>query len=235
MPLMRLDKIISDSGVASRKEAAALIKRGFVIVGGAVAVSPADKCDPETTKIIVNGKEINYKTNYYIMMNKPAGYVSATEDKSEQTVVSLLKGEYAKRDLFPTGRLDKDAEGFILLTNDGDFAHKVISPKKHIAKKYYICVDGILETGDIKAVSEGIILKDGTRCMPGTLEIIDDNCAYITIFEGKYHQVKRMMASLGKPVGYLKRISIGGLALDDALLPGEYREIADKELDNILK
>ena len=227
MPTQRLDKIIAGSGLYSRNEARALIKSGRVTVGMAVAVSGAEKCDPESDGVAVDGAPLEYRKFRHIMMNKPAGYVSSTADRREKTVIDLLDGQYAKLGLFPAGRLDKDASGLLLLTNDGELAHKITSPSNKIGKRYFVQIDGLVTAEEIKAFSEGLTLGDGTKCLPAILEPAAGG-AYVTINEGKYHQVKRMMAALGKPVASLKRVSIGGLELDDALAPGEYREITDE-------
>ncbi|MBQ8974695.1 MAG: 16S rRNA pseudouridine(516) synthase [Oscillospiraceae bacterium] len=243
MPKLRIDKIISDSGAASRRECAALIKRGAVTVDGVAVCSASDKFDPQEVKICVGGRVIDYKPFRYVMLNKPAGYVSATQDRRESTVMELLGEELRGFDLFPAGRLDKDAEGLLLLTNDGDYAHRVISPKKNISKLYYVTVQEPLEDRDRLAFENGIVLTDGTQCLPGELYILSSKQGLVRIHEGKYHQVKRMLAALGKPVEYLKRLCIGGLMLDDALSPGQYRELTvdgaaavfDKSADECLE
>lgn len=236
MSYMRLDKIISDSGYASRSEAAQLIKNGFVIVDGRMASAGADKYDPDHSEIFVSGKKLVFKEKHYLMMNKPAGYVSATEDRNEKTVNDLLEGAYSRLNLFPAGRLDKDAEGLLLLTDDGDYAHRIITPSKKVFKTYYVETDGALSDDDEDAFKSGILLKDGLLCLPAQLEIMtsgEKSTAYVRIQEGKYHQVKRMLASLGKPVTYLKRMAIGGLQLDKKLAPGQYRELTDEEIKSI--
>lgn len=236
MLLMRLDKIISDTGTASRREAAALIKRGSVTVNGIPAVSGADKVDADTAEITLNGTPMNYKRHHYFIMNKPAGVISATEDQKEKTVIDLLSPVDKRLGLFPAGRLDKDAEGLLILTDDGDYAHRIISPIKKVDKTYYVETEGMLTDCDCDAFAKGIVLMDGLKCLPGKLKIIDaksKSSAYVTITEGKYHQVKRMLASLGKPVTYLKRISIGGLNLDESLSCGEYRALSGTEKESV--
>lgn len=233
---IRLDKIISDAGLASRREIAALIRRGCITIDGEIADSCSKKYDPHVVEISLNGKIIEYKRYHYIMMNKPAGYVSSTEDTREKTVLELLRDELKGKMLFPVGRLDKDAEGLLILTNDGEFAHRIISPKKKVDKTYYVETNGALTEDDCNAFSKGIILKDGLHCLPGYLEILsvgETSKAHVTICEGKYHQVKRMLASRGKPVLFLKRISVGALFLDPALKTGEYREIGESERNQI--
>ena len=232
MPIMRLDKIISDMGIASRRDVKAMIKSGRVLVNGLPAASADIKCDPNECAIEVDGGKLVYREHRYIMMNKPAGFICATEDGRERTVLELLDERSRRQRLFTVGRLDKDTEGLLIITNDGDFAHKVISPKSNIVKRYYARVSGALCDEDILKVREGIVLRDGTECLPAELKILtsgpESECE-ISVSEGKYHQVKRMLASLGKPVTYLKRLSIGGLELDGSLEPGEYRELSEEE------
>jgi len=226
MPTLRLDKIISGSGLYSRSEAVALIRRGSVAVGGEPALSAAEKHDPESEQITVNGELIEFRKFRYIMLNKPRGYVSSTEDKREKTVLELLDERYSKLGLFPAGRLDKDAEGLLLLTNDGELAHEITSPSKKVNKCYFVEIDDTVTAADAGRFARGITLGDGTICKPAVLEPVPGG-AYVTIHEGKYHQVKRMMAAIGKRVKSLKRISIGGLRLDESLKPGEYRELSE--------
>ena len=238
MEKIRLDKIISDTGRASRREAAQLIKNGFVTVDGRAAASGAEKFDPDTSDITVGGTPLHYKKKHYFMMYKPGGCVTATEDRSEKTVLDLLSGNDRNLSLFAAGRLDKDAEGLLILTDDGDYVHRIISPSKNIGKTYYVETDGALTAEDAAAFKKGIILKDGLHCLPAVLDISDSgniNCATVTIREGKYHQVKRMLASRGKPVTYLRRISIGGLSLDASLTPGSYREMTETETESVFR
>ncbi len=225
MALERLDKLIANSGKASRKEAKALIKGGRVSVDGQIASSAEDKYDESGACICIDGEVINCSNYRYILMNKPNGVLSATEDTSQQTVIDLLPKELQKLDLAPVGRLDKDTTGLLLLTSDGDYLHRVISPKHHVAKVYRAAVDGILDQSDIEAFEAGIVLADGTRCLPGKLVIERPSVALVTVYEGKYHQVKRMLASRGKPVTALKRLSVGGLTLPEGLGYGEYVEL----------
>ncbi len=233
MPTIRLDKLIADCGLASRREASQLVKNGFVLLNGEPARSGDMKVDPETDSITVCGAQLRYKRARYFMMNKPAGCVSATEDPKEKTVLDLLGGADKNLGLFPAGRLDKDAEGLLLLTNDGDWAHRVISPSKDVYKTYYAETDGRLTSEDISAFAEGLVLKDGLRCLPAVLEIIrsgETSACYVKVREGKYHQVKRMLASRQNPVTLLRRVAIGSLRLDDRLSPGEYRELEAAEI-----
>ena len=238
MERIRLDKIITDAGLASRREAAFLIKNGFVTVGGRPASSGAEKYDPATTEIIVSGDALKYRKYCYLMMNKPAGYVSATADKKEETVSDLLDGVYSRLGLFPAGRLDKDAEGLLILTDDGEYVHRIITPSKKVYKKYYVETDGALDPVDAAAFSKGIILRDGLHCLPAQLEITtsgEKSKAYVRIREGKYHQIKRMLASRGKTVTYLKRVAIGGLTLDESLAAGQYRELTEEETESVFR
>ena len=233
--ILRIDKIIADCGSASRRDAATLIKRGAVLANGVRVKSPSEKYDTETDNITVNGEQISYQKFHYIMLNKPSGYVSSTEDIREKTVLELLDENLRKQKLFPAGRLDKDAVGLLILTNDGQYAHNIISPNKKVDKTYFVRVDGVLTQDDCRSFEEGIVLKDGLVCRPGKLTIVSESEAYVRIHEGKYHQVKRMMASLGKPVLYLKRCSIGALSLDGSLKPGEYREMSESERTSVFQ
>lgn len=229
----RLDKRLAGTGMWSRKEARELVKAGRVTVAGQVAWQIDAKIEDGET-VAVDGIPIGGTGPVYIMLHKPAGLVSATEDDKEQTVLSLLPDHYRKQGLFPAGRLDKDTEGLLLLTNDGPLAHRLLSPKHHVDKVYYLEVDGILDESDCAAVAEGIVLGDGYNCLPGCLMLLKaGRAAEITIHEGKYHQIKRMMASRGKPVTYLKRISFGPLKLDEQLEKGAWRFLTDEEIANL--
>ena len=233
MPTQRLDKTIADSGLYTRRQAAELIKGGRVAIGGRIAMSASSRLDPDKETVTVDGAPLEFRRYRYIMMNKPSGYVSSTSDRNERTVLELLDDRYANLGLFPAGRLDKDAEGLLLLTNDGALAHDITSPAKKVYKKYFVEIDGIITESDIEAFARGMQLNDGTQCLPAKLEPAQTQAtapglgaAYVTLCEGKYHQVKRMMAAIGKPVKYIKRLSIGNLSLDESLKPGEYREIS---------
>ncbi len=229
----RLDKILTGSGVASRSEAKKLIRDGRVMVDGKPVQSPEEKIDRENSEVRFDGELIDISRFRYFIMNKPAGVLSVTEDRKQQTVLDLLSVRDRNLGLFPVGRLDKDTEGLLLLTNDGDFSHKIISPSSAISKVYYAEVDGIPNDDDVKAFSEGLMLGDGTRCLPARLELKEGCRCLVTVFEGKYHQVKRMLASRGKPVRVLKRLSVGGLILPEDLKSGEYRELDNSELCKI--
>lgn len=232
--MKRLDKILSDASVAGRKEIKDMIRAGRVWVNGA-AVKKADaKFDEEAVLIEVDGVPLETDTLVYYMLYKPEGVVTATEDREQKTVIDLLPDELKRRDLFPVGRLDKDTTGLLVLTNDGEYAHKVISPKSHVDKRYRAKTDGIADEADVKAFADGIVLRDGTECMPAKLEITGTDICYVTLMEGKYHQVKRMLASRGKPVLALHRCSIGQLRLDELLQPGEIRKMSAEEVEKSL-
>ena len=235
---MRLDKFISTTTTLSRAEAKKIIKKG-ILINDILIKSPDYKVDEFNDQVIVNGNRLVYQKYVYIMMNKPKDTVSATEDAIERTVVDILRDEDRIHKVFPVGRLDKDTEGLMLLTNDGELAHKLISPKKDVEKKYYVEVSGELKNEHLEIVKEGVTLEDGYRCKPARLEILDssegNSKANIFITEGKFHQVKRMMKSLGTTVTYLKRLSIGSLKLDENLKLGEYRYLTDDELNKLTK
>lgn len=222
----RLDKVLSDAGYA-RKEARDLIGQGRVAIDGAVVTRAETKCAAEAV-VSVDGVAVS-RGHTYLMLHKPAGVVSATEDKRERTVLDLLPPDLRRRGLFPVGRLDKDATGLLLLTDDGALAHDLLSPKKHVDKTYLVTVDGILDEGDRAALAAGLLLGDGLRCLPAELEVMGPGVGALTIREGKFHQVKRMMACLGKPVTALKRVSMGGLTLDLSLAPGQWRALTAAE------
>lgn len=234
MPLMRLDKLISECGLASRKEIKQMVKEGRVVVDGVVAAAPELKLDPEKSIVTLDGERLVYEKFHYYMLNKPAGVLSATDDRKQSTVLDLLTPEMRKMGLFPVGRLDKDTTGLLLITDDGEFAHKVISPKSEIIKTYHAVTDGAVDVGDISAFAEGLVLADGTKCLPAELKLLDDGSCLVMVMEGKYHQVKRMLASRGKPVLQLKRLSIGGLVLDKSLKSGDFRPLTEKELCSVL-
>ena len=235
---MRLDKFISSNTTLSRAEAKKIIKKG-ILINNILIKSPDYKIDEINDQVMVNGNRLVYQKYVYIMMNKPRDTVSATEDAIEKTVVDILKEEDRIYKVFPVGRLDKDTEGLMLLTNDGELAHRLISPKKDVVKKYYVEVSGELKEEYLSIVEAGVMLEDGYKCKPARLEILESNedksRANIYITEGKFHQVKRMMKSLETTVTYLKRISIGELILDENLELGEYRHLTNEELDKLNK
>lgn len=235
---MRLDKYISSITVFSRAETKKIIKKG-VLVNNVLVKQSDYQINEVSDEVIINGEKLVYQKYVYIMMNKPGNIISATEDKKETTVVDILDEKNRLFNPFPVGRLDKDTEGLMLLTNDGDLAHKLISPKKDVIKKYYVEVDGKLKDEHMESIKDGIVLEDGYKTKCATLEILDvsdyKSSAYISITEGKFHQVKRMMKALGVNVTYLKRLSIGPLVLDEKLKLGEYRYLTDTELKNLKK
>ena len=229
----RLDKLVANTGEWSRKEARDLIRAGRVTVDGAPCRQPEAKAEPE--QVAVDGRPIA-SGPVYLMLHKPAGLVSATEDPREPTVLSLLPQKYRRLGLFPAGRLDKDTEGLLLLTNDGPLAHRLLAPRSHVDKVYYVEVDGLLDGDDCRAVTEGVTLADGYTCLPGELELLPGaRSAYITLHEGKYHQIKRMLAARGKPVTYLKRLRFGPLALDPELPPGGWRALTEEEIQALFR
>ena len=232
MEMQRLDKIIASTGKWSRREVKALIRQGRVLVDGIPARSAEDKTAPESAEITVNGEALVYRRYTWVMLNKPAGYLSATEDGRGPTVLDLLPPELKKQGLFPVGRLDKDTEGLLLLTNEGGLAHDLLSPRHHVEKVYYAQVTGRLTEEDCRAFASGMTLDDGLVCQSAGLEILsagEESEAHVTLREGKFHQVKRMLAFLGKPVLYLERIQMGNLTLDPALARGEYRLLTESE------
>ena len=236
MSLLRLDKILCDAGLASRSEARGMITAGRASVDGTAVTAPDAKFDPETSDVRLDGVPVNTRKFRYFMLYKPEGVVSATEDAEQRTVLDLLPKELRRLGLFPVGRLDKDTTGLLLLTNDGALAHDATSPRHRVDKVYAFTADGMLGEKDRVALAAGITLRDGTRCLPAVLELdpADASRGTLTVSEGKYHQVKRMLAACGAPVTTLKRLSMGGLALDPALQPGEFRELTEEETEQLL-
>ena len=233
MPLVRLDKLITDTGLCSRSQARELIRRGRAAVDGAAVTDPAAKFDPQSIVLSVDGKPLSGTEHVYVMLHKSAGVLTAARDPRKPTVLDIMPAEWKRRGLFPVGRLDKDTTGLLLLTDDGAFAHRVISPKSHVSKLYEAQVDGIPTAEDIAAFREGIVLKDGTRCLPAELQDLGGGLVRVEVFEGKYHQIKRMLGSRQLPVRALRRLRIGGLWLDETLSPGEYRLLTGEELQQI--
>jgi len=211
-----------------------MIRAGRVHVNGEAVTKSDAKFDETAITITVDGVPIATDAFVYYMLHKPSGVVTATEDRSQRTVLDLLPEDIQRRGVFPVGRLDKDTTGLLLLTNDGDYAHQVISPKSHVDKRYMAITDGIADLDDVQAFAAGIVLRDGTECLPAKLEITGTNVCYVTLLEGKYHQVKRMLASRGKPVERLHRCSVGRLELDPALQPGQYRSLTAEEVQKSL-
>lgn len=236
MEKQRLDKIIASTGRWSRREVKALVRQGLVLVDGAPAASAEEKADPETARITVRGEALTYRRYTWLMLNKPAGVLSATEDGRGRTVLDLLPPELRRQGLFPVGRLDKDTEGLLLLTNEGGLAHDLLSPRHHVDKEYYVRVSGRLTEADCAAFAGGMTLEDGLRCLPAGLRILsagEESEARVTLREGKFHQIKRMLAQLGKPVVYLERVRMGNLTLDSALARGDFRFLTEREVEEL--
>ena len=236
MEMQRLDKIIASTGKWSRREVKALIRQGRVLVDGIPARSAEDKTAPESAEISFIVEALVYRRYTWVMLNKPAGYLSATEDGRGPTVLDLLPPELKKQGLFPVGRLDKDTEGLLLLTNEGGLAHDLLSPRHHVEKVYYAQVTGRLTEEDCRAFASGMTLDDGLVCQSAGLEILsagEESEAHVTLREGKFHQVKRMLAFRGKPVLYLERVRMGNLPLDPSLSRGDYRFLTPEELESL--
>ncbi|KMY43442.1 pseudouridine synthase [Bacillus sp. FJAT-27916] len=230
---MRIDKLLANSGFGSRKDVKKLLKSGAVLCNEKKITDAKAHVDPEQDQIMVHGELVEYREFIYVMMNKPQGYISATEDDRLQTVLDLLEPEDAYMKPFPVGRLDRDTEGLLVLTNDGQLAHDVLAPKKHVPKTYYAVIDGAVDEVDIERFKQGVTLDDGYVTKPGELTILKSGTQSeieLIITEGKFHQVKRMFEAVGKKVVYLKRIAMGALLLDESLEPGEYREMTEEEL-----
>ena len=230
---MRLDKFLKENGICSRSEAKKILKQGLVEINGVLIKDSDYKLDENKDVVTYKGEVINYQEYVYLMVNKPAGVICATEDYKDKTILDLVN-EYRHKNLFPFGRLDKDSVGLVILSNNGKLAHELLSPKKHVEKKYYLKIKGRLTKDDIEAFKNGIILEDDYRCKSATLEIIKSDeiseC-HVIISEGKFHQLKRMFKMLDKEVVYLKRISFGKINLDESLQEGEYRLLSQYEID----
>ena len=235
MSLERLDKLISAAGLASRRETAAFVRQGRITVDGRPARSPDEKLDQETAVILLDGEKVCCAKHRYFLMNKPAGVLSATEDAAQETVLDLLPPALRRIGLSPAGRLDKDTSGLLILTNDGELLHRIISPKKHVPKRYLARVEHAPDAGAEAAFAAGLELGDGTKCLPARLERQSEREVVVTVYEGKYHQVKRMLARLGAPVAQLQRLSVGALRLPDDLPPGSWTELDAKEIQKALE
>ena len=234
MALERLDKILASTGHWSRKEVKDLVRYGRVLADGRPVAKPEEKFDPQMVELKVDGQIVDCAPFVYVLMDKPAGLLSATEDKNQKTVVDLLPEHLRRRGLFPVGRLDKDTTGLLILTDDGALAHELLSPKKHVDKVYLAHVDGQVDEADVAALAEGMVLGDGLHCLPAGLEPLEDGSkCLVTLREGKYHQVKRMLAARGKPVLELRRLSMGPLSLDGALGAGEWRMLTASEVASL--
>ena len=231
---MRIDKLISEMGIASRREAAAAAKKGLVLVNGIPVRDVSAHIDPERDKVDYCGRAVGYDRFVYVMLNKPEGYVSATEDSRLPVVTELLPEELQKRELLPVGRLDRDTVGLMLLTNDGQLAHTVLSPKHHVTKEYRFTAAEPMRAGVEDEFRDGVTLADGYECKSAIIELDSDRLGgVITLTEGKYHQIKRMVAASGNRVTSLERISFAGIPLDPTLARGEWRYLTDAELDRL--
>ncbi len=227
---MRLDRLITAAGGLSRSQAGKAIRAGRVTVNGSVAVRPEQKVDEELDRIELDGRLLQYHAGHYYLLDKPIGVITAARDPRQPTVLDLFPPEVRRQGIFPVGRLDKDTSGLLLLTDDGDFAHRVISPKSGIWKVYEAAVDGELTEGDVRLFNGGIRLGDGTQCLPAGLQLLSPDRCLVAVQEGKYHQVRRMLAAVGKPVLTLRRLSVGGLSLPADSKPGTWRELDEDEL-----
>lgn len=238
MAAQRLDKIIASTGRWSRREVKDLVRQGRVTVDDVPARSAEEKADPEQAVIAVNGEKLNWRRYTWVMLNKPAGYLSATEDGRGATVLDLLPQDLQRQGLFPVGRLDKDTEGLLLLTNEGGLAHELLSPKKHVDKTYYAKIDGQVTEEHVKQFREGLDIGDEKKTLPAVLTILLSGPVSeieVTIHEGRFHQIKRMFEAVGFKVTYLKRLSMGSLVLDETLPPEEYRPLTEAELEGLTK
>ena len=236
--MMRLDKYLCETGFGTRSQVKDLLKKGQVMVNGEVVKKPELKINETTDQILCQGKKASYQKNIYLMLHKPAGVVSATEDNREKTVLDLVRPEDRKNGLFPVGRLDKDTEGLLLLTDDGELAHRLLSPKKHVDKTYYAKIDGQVTEEHVKQFREGLDIGDEKRTLPAVLTILLSGPVSeieVTIHEGRFHQIKRMFEAVGCKVTYLKRLSMGSLVLDETLPPEEYRPLTEAELEGLTK
>lgn len=229
----RLDKFLCECGVGTRSQVKAMIKAGRVTVDGKPERDSSRKIEPDIQTIALDGERLNRCGRVVVMLNKPAGYVTATEDKDQKTVMELLPAEYRYLDLKPVGRLDKATEGLLLLTNDGELLHRLISPKKEVPKRYYAKHEGIAGPEDVAAFAEGLTLGDGTKCLPAVLEPVGPGESFVTVCEGKYHQVRRMLASRNMPVTYLERQQEGTVTLGE-LPRGQVRALTEEEVKELL-
>lgn len=236
MGKMRLDKYLADMGLGTRSEVKKLLKKGLVTVNGEKVSKPELKIDSQSDAVAAEGRLLSYVDREYYMLNKPKGVVSATEDSRERTVLDCISSKIRK-DLFPVGRLDKDTEGLLLITNDGELAHRLLSPKKHVDKTYQVELAEPLSSEDKERLEEGVDIGDEKPTLPAVITEFQPGCrvCLITIREGRYHQVKRMFAAVGNQVAGLKRLSMGSLALDEKLKPGENRKLTEDEIERLSK
>ena len=232
--MLRLDRMLVTLGKGSRSEMQKAIRGGRVRVNGDVQRDPSVQVG-EDAEILLNGEKLDTRLTRHVMLHKPAGLLTAARDKKQPTVMDLLPAEYAAIGCMPVGRLDKDTEGLLLLTNDGELAHRLLSPKYHVEKRYFARVDGELSAADAEAFARGMTLGDGLECLPAGLEVLPDRVCIVTLREGKFHQVKRMLAARGAPVLYLKRLSMGPLTLDDSLAAGAYRLLRAEEISALYR
>ena len=233
----RLDKMIASQGTLSRSETVRLVRKGLVTVDGVVCRDPARKIE-ETCAVTVAGKPLVYQRFAYLMVNKPAGLLCVSRDPKAPTVLDLVPPALQRKGLFPAGRLDKDTVGLVLLTDDGEFAHRLLAPKSDITKRYLVRLDGVITEEHCRAFAQGILLADGTLCRPAALKCIEDGnepLFEIAITEGRYHQIKRMFGTSDRGVNWLKRVSMGSLELDPALSEGEVRPLTEEELSDLVK
>lgn len=230
---MRLDKFLCENGCGTRSQVKQLVKQGRVCVNGLSCKSADLKIDENNDTVSVDGRALNYAKFVYYMFHKPAGCVSATKDNHDKTVLDFIKKEDRKADLFPVGRLDKDTEGLLLITNDGGLAHRLLSPKKHVPKTYYVKIKSPLSEADVKRLEEGVDIGEEKETLPANVEVLEETKILLTISEGKFHQVKRMLLAVGNEVLYLKRLSMGSLKLDENLKAGEYRALTGEEIEKL--
>lgn len=234
MATMRIDKFLGVTGCCSRTEAKKIIRSGGVLINGVPARKAEDKLDPETDRVVFCGREAVYRRYTYILLNKPEGVVSATEDGRDRTVIDLLPDEVRKSGLFPCGRLDKNTLGLMLITDNGDLAHRLLAPKSHVQKQYYFRSKFPIAPADAARFEEGLVLEDGYETKPAKIELdADGSSGIITLVEGKYHQIKRMLEALDNKITYLERIRFGPLSLDGTLARGEWRYLTDAEVETL--
>lgn len=232
---IRLDKYLADMGKGTRSEVKKAISKGLVRVNNVIVKKPETKLDTDSDHVLFDGVLVGYAQYEYYMLNKPAGVISATEDKREKTVIDLIT-EKKRKDLFPVGRLDRDTEGLLLISNDGELAHRLLSPSKHVDKVYYAKIDGKVTIEDVEAFQQGVDIGEEKLTRPAKLRVLKSGTQSeieLTICEGKFHQVKRMFQAVGKEVVYLKRLQMGTLILDESLKPGEYRELTEQEIADL--
>ncbi len=231
---MRIDKFVSEQGGISRSDAKTMIRKGQILVNGTAVKSADAKIDPEKDTITINGKDVTYRQFMYIMLNKPDGVICATRDGLSETVLELLPPDFRRKGIFPAGRLDKDTEGFVFITDDGALAHKMLSPKNHVEKEYVVTLEKPAEESYIELFASGMTIDGDEKCLPAKLIMTDKpDVVRLILHEGKYHQVKRMMEAAGNRVTHLKRVRMGGITLDPKLASGESREITAEELSHL--